>query len=875
MTRMTKSHASGLMLILCAILLLTAVPPGIVEAALIVPKLLSNDVQSFSEGAFQRSQLSTYPTPGVDTPPVSQIEDKQGAVQLMPVGLVKFKDRVVNNRLPYGLIRAGVTTVGKRIYVIGGTAIGGTNPENNNQPYDNESVNRVFSVEIDTTTTNQNALGYPTTDAWRAETSLPPVQASDDTLNLLDTPTSSVVSSPAVTSVSIGGKNYIYVIGGNTRVDPTRSFSSFAVRVGEVAAGGTVPVWKNLTDARIPSATEPTPGLPNPPQRGLQSASAVTMTVNGNAYVFLIGGLQRYVEAGSQVEAGSRAVFWAKVDPATGNLLKRDGSQGWERMTSQLPTESSNSRAGLWDAAAVAGQYIIDDTNENYVGVDKAIYVMGGQTVSNRFGGNPAPEYNSIVRQIYVDYGENNGVIDPNWIEPTLGSWVSGTLPRSRYGLGAVTFRGKHYLTGGITPDNNNAPLPDMLTTYVKDDLTFPTFGGASGANFLSDANALSSARAFHGMTLVPIGESAFVYVIGGQSNALNSPTPLYSDEIIFGKIGGQEEAETYGYAPDGWYYVKPVDFNFNNAQVQEINWATLMDETNGMDIQVSFRISLDSNCALLSSEWGAPLDANAASALLSKNGDNIFPLNNISARCFQYRARLVGGALNADGLATKTPTFRYLSVKILVPGSPDLRSDLDKEDIKAVKNAGGKLTGLQVRVRNHNSKADLTPPSFEPTLSANAEQKGGSFFVDLFIFAQGETAVKPTIPIADMSANNIGCMSIDRESMPPDAIYSISDWYIVTPNTNCRNGQRLDLLSWFQQRGPGTYTVYVVIDSTCGNGDPKGCVDETDAKAGEGEANNVVEYKFTIDTPSTGGSIVSYERSLPLMLRVSDGSSK
>ncbi|MBC8161126.1 MAG: hypothetical protein H7Z42_07890 [Roseiflexaceae bacterium] len=846
----TKSRTAHVTLILTALLiLLSAIPPGTAQAALIVPKLISNDVKSFSDGSFQRAQLSTY-----ETPAASAIDDTPGAVQLMPIGVVRFRDRVLSELLPYGVIRSGVAVVGNRIYMIGGIAKGGTKPGTNPvQPYNSEAVDRVFSAEINTTDSDPLKLGDLKADEWRAEASLNPTRSSDAPGLTAD---AAVLHSPAVTSVAIGGKNYIYVIGGNTRVDATRDFSSNAVRIGEVAADGRV-TWKVLAGAKIPSITAPTPELPTPLQRGVQGASAVTMTVNGSAYVFLIGGLQRYLEGGSQQEdAGSRAVFWAKVDPATGNLLKRDGTQGWERMVSLLPVATANARAGLWDAAAVAGQYNIN--SEEY-SVDKAIYIVGGQIAPS-----PSPEYASDVVQLYVTEA------DDGWIEPSLSDLPTDTLPRSRYGHSGVTFRGKHYLTGGISPQDSTTPLSDMLVSYVENNLGLATYGGEGGANFLADPQALVEPRAFHSMAIIPAGESAYVYIIGGQTNALASATPSYSQEVIFGKIGGQQEAEASGFASDGWYHSKPIDFNFSNAQVQEISWSTLINEAENTDIEVSFRTSLANNCnnpGWDASSWNPTLDGNTSSSLFSKNGDNLVPLTNVVARCFQYRARLVGGAVDSEGLVTATPSLLYLSLKILLPGSPDLRSDLDKEDIKALFNTENKLTGLQLRIRNRNGKSDLQAPLFEPTLSANAELRGGTFFVDLFVYPPGETPVKPTIPIPDTSANNVACSSVAREAMGPDAVYSLADWYTVAPNTSCDIGARFDLLQLVQARGAGEYTVFLVIDSTCGNGDPKGCVDETDAKAGEGEANNVVEYKFTVPAPSVpGGGLVSYDIQLPMV---------
>ena len=835
----------GLVLLVCLCMLVAGLPPGIARAAYVVPRLLGNTVADFTTGTFQRSQLSTLKS-NVTT----KIADKAGAVQLAPVGLFKFEQKSASKSLPYNLVKMGVTTVGTRIFVIGGVADGPDNSSplvNPNDPesphtksYSSEIVARVWSANVSTApTTGNQAQGDITAEGWVEEPILPAVQASTQPAFTQPTVrTTDVVDSPAVTSVTVGGRSYIYVIGGETRYGTeARTISSSAVQVSSIGSNGRITSWTPLEGARLPA--NPTTFV-----RGLAGASAVSMVINGTGYVYVIGGLQRYLQGSdnSITRSGSKVVYWAKVDAATGKLLKpSDSSQeGWDSMRNDLPLVGPSS--GLWDAAAVAGQY-----QPNYaadpVPPSNVIYVFGGQQALQ-----PTPVFNSKVMQLYVS-SVNASPANGGYIvgEPYVGDWNDGTLPEARYGLGAVTFGGKNYLTGGSLANAtaNLDPQQDMLSTYVQDDLTFPNFGGAGGANFLRDPAALASKRAYHGMAIVPLAESAFVYVIGGQTNPLGS-VAAYTNEIIFGKVGVQKDT-TLGFPADGWFYGKPVEFNFKNAEVQEIQWGSLITNTDPMDLEVYYRTSLANDCAnnpqWTVSDWKL-IDGDTTSTRYSKNGDNFVPLTGAVARCFQYRARLVGNTL-AGTVAQSTPSLLYLSLKVLIPGSPDLRAD-QAGDVAAQLTADGKITALNVQIRNKN---DDTTGNI-PTLDANVDESGGSFFVDLYIYGPGETPVAPTIPIPDNAANDIGCTTVEKSAMTAGAIRQITQWYSPSVQSNCKLTP-IDLLTYFEQRGKGKYTVYVVVDSGCG-GIAWGCVDERDAPNGEG--NNVTRLDFEL---TSQGSVV------------------
>ncbi|KAB8140507.1 hypothetical protein F8S13_23835 [Chloroflexia bacterium SDU3-3] len=832
----SASRNAGMMLLVSTCLLLsTVLTPQVAEAKVKKNLTVNNTINQFTEGTFQRAEMTTYES----TSGSAAALDDKGGVQVTPISIFKFQENASAHSLPRNLARMGIAVVGTRIFVIGGIA-----HVNGSSTY--ETTAEVYSAEVATTATANQAIGEFTSD-WVAEPSLPAVVSSGDT-GFTD-PTA-VVNSPAVVTATAGGKSYIYVIGGNTRIGESgRDFSSYAVRRATIGSNGRISTWESLSNATIPLINQ---------LSGLQGASAVTSTINGTTYVYLIGGLQRYRVDQNMVESGSKAVFWAKVDSSTGKLVKpsNPSQEGWDRGADlDLRDDSGVDAAGLWDAAAVSGAY--DVTNNLYGG--RAIYVFGGQTVSNNFPGNPGAAYNAEVYQILPSATGS----------PDSGDWTSGTLPSARVGLGAVTFGGKNYLPGGAVVDGSALnPQNDMLMSIVNDFLELPPLS-ENGSNFLADEDAFATARAFHGTALVKVGESAYVYVLGGQSTA-DGNNPVYTSDIRYGKIGG-EQKQLVGYPRDGWYYSNVVDFNFSNAEVQNIRWGTYFSDPNNGDIEISYRVANANTCSdpgWTFNDW-KPIDGNSGSSF-SQEGANEVTLDTAEGRCFQYRARLVSLKNEPEysaALGASTPTLLYLSLLILLPGSPDIRADLDKKDIEAVFNADKQLIGFNVRIRNHNDKEDLpVNGGYEPTQNADSDGSVGSFFVDIFIYKDQEPSSPPTIPVQS-DTHDIGCTTIPTSRMTANQTYQILSWADITTDPNCTSNN-LNLLSYFAKNGRGTYYVYLVVDSYCddtsGNGIANGCIDETDAL--NGESNNVIKYSFTLNPTDPEIPVVSYDLSLPMI---------
>jgi hypothetical protein len=446
--------------------------------------------------------------------------------------------------------------------------------------------------------------------------------------------------------------------------------------------------------------------------------------------------------------------------------------------------------------------------------------------------------YNNSIYRALIG---SNGVL--TWTSASGPNQWQGTLPEARISMATVQFRGKLYMTGG-RPINNDVPQQPqaaVLTSYVEDDLTLPTIGDG-GSNFLSVGSALPKPRARHGSVVISATPTpdepaaAFVYVIAGVGDPNDSdPDDNGSDTVIYGKIGGTESTEQIGFASSGWYYSKPHDTVFDGAQVQEIDWTTVITRTGpAMDIRMDYRTSTASNCddpnAFNGVNWqaldGTPGDATT----LSANGANSVTLPlGATANCFQYRARLT----SAGSPPATSPSLLNVSIVVQVPGNPDLKV----QTLKETKNNAGKFTGLNIVIQNQS-----IPP---PTQPADIEG-GGSFFVDLFVFGPGQTPVTPTLPLGSNPPGDVACVNINKSQMPADGMLSILQWHNTADQTCSIQPKAYNTIF----SAPGHYVVIVAVDTAC----PQrsyGCVNEGTAG---GESNNLRRLEFDIPPDGVGG---------------------
>jgi hypothetical protein len=801
----SAQRARGLLILGVCLLLLSALPPRPTQAAF-KQLAINNGLADFKDGQFQRTALSTVLDPVAST----KIVDQKGGIQLGPIGLLKqWFDAPFRLKKP--LMNMGATAVGDRLYVIGGAA--------KISQIVTDPVAEVWSAQV-------SLVDGALTEEWRAETALPAVQGSNQT-NPNFTRVISEITSPAVTSLTDpnGKSGYIYVIGGNAKVG-TFDFSSYAVRIGRVANDGTV-TWS--VGAPLPT-NDPTNPFAQP--RGAQSAVALSHKINGKTYIYLIGGLQRFVQGGSTKDKGSTSVYYALVG-SNGRLVKPSspGTEGWD-LTQPIPLTPppTNADAGLWDAAGVADNFVAS----TLASADE-IYLMGGQVTPN-----PAPSYSSKVYRAQIN---SNGTLA--WDDPNAGGWA-GELPAARSGSGAVPFRGNIYMTGGAP--SGGRPDKGVLTSYIEDNLELHRFDQVppgvegTGTNLLKSDALNPNTRAFHGTAIVQAdttsSNSAFVYVLGGFGATNTDPSDAPRDTVIYGKIGGSEDISSTGYASDGWFYSQPFAINFNQAQVQEIDWTAAITRTaQDMDIAIDYRLSSSNDCANATwpPDWTALPNSASDPAHRSITGQNVAEIGSPLARCFQYRAKLTTADLFA------TPQLLNVSIKVFVPGNPDLWvNDLSESKVN------GTFSGLNISIRN-----EVHPPNTETiTLDVKDGGKnpaGGSFFAHVYIFGPSDTVTppgKPPLPIPPPGSKAYA--NINYNQMPANTTLPLTQW--KNPTTNAL----VNLVDYFT--APGLYKVYVVVDT----GD---YIIEGDTG---GEQNNV-STELSVVIPN---DIKLYKVALPVVVR-------
>ncbi len=813
-SRMPMSRQSRGLLLLGVCLLIVGLLPAQSTLAAFKNLPIDNTLPDFARGTFQRASLGAVRIPSI---PNQKIADENGAVQLGPIGLLRNWKKLPSF-LPSKLANMGTAAIGANMFVIGGFDSLGN------------YLDSVYSAAVNTTTGNILATG------WQPEPSLAAVHGSN---NLATGATESKIGSPAVAAVNKpGGGGYLYVIGGEIPAG-TRKFSSFAVQRASVGTDGRIaaPGWAELTNAQIPSPD------PNDPfsQRGMLGASAVVFTTpNGRTFIYLIGGLEEYLQGTGPgailQQQGTRRVWYTEVNVSSGALSNPTGggTSAWAPLTDIPLPNTLPSSAGLWNTAAVADHFL-----NTVNGSSDALYVIGGLNV---------PATTTASQEAYrALIAPSNGVL--TWTPKQAGNpWY--TLPAARSGHGAAIFRGNIYLTSG-QPGGSVNPDTSILTTYVEDNLDLHNFGAAGfGSDFLENSSALDfssgnpgAPRTNHGTILVQAGpaapNTAFLYIIGGRGATGDGDTTddQGSDTIEMAKIGGDEDIKNAGYAQTGQFYSAVYPIIFDQAQIQQISWATQITRTSGLepdDIALDYRISNDSDCTRPSwtdASWqtldGAPADASHTSI----DGQNSVDLASVPAHCFQYRAKLTS---SADFL--RTPSLLNISIRIFVPGSPDL-------SVKAISDRRGahnSFTGLTVTIQNVN----LLDP---PTLAADIDS-AGSFYVDMCIFGPGTPAAPPTAtpPTLPLTQQNMQCSklysNVDKSAIGPDTTYSVTRWYVTGSNPE----QLATLTDYFKV--PGVYTVIVAVDSYVDDAaaNPRGYVDEGD----QGEGNNVSQpFTFTVDT--------------------------
>ena len=799
---LAKKHqyrpVSGYLLLLVVGLVLSSLPTRPVSAGTI-DQIVDNNLTTFSDGTFQRAALSSTKDPRVT------LKDDIGAIQLAPSG--KLNSWGVTTPLAEPVSNAGVTSLGNRLYIIGGSVT-----LTNTSTTGSTSAAYWATASI----TNGNLLVPVSGNAWQNPDPLAPTKFTND--RGCDTLVNAERTGAAATSISTSGNaGYLYIIGGSVRDtrcngDP---ISSIAVQIGTVAANGDI-TWANGPD--FPSPEVGSTGI-STDKLGIQEASAVSVrTTTGKAFIYVFGGLQRYQRTGASRDSIdsrlSKAVFFAEVNLANGSL------GAWLRGP-DIPVAVG--AEGLWDGTAVGGRFDIGGGSQ---ATRDALYITGGQT---KLAGAPA-DYNARVWR--ADLDPSSGAL--TWDETPGESDKQVTLPSPVINLAGVAFNSKLYMIGGA-PSRTADPVSLVPTAFFADDMNIDEIDNLPNTFFQgggSSDSVLPFARQNHAVALIRAEgtaeepSAAFVYVAGGSDNVAGNPT----DTLFLGKIGTPNEADPQSVAPNGWYYADPTSMQVSGTDVTvlEIKWSAQIDRnvSPSADIKMEYRTAVtasglcDGQGVFSDTSWKVISDTAEANlgGFLSTDGANVyvFPANEPPASCFQYRA-----FINRAG-GTASPVLLNVSLKKVIPGSPDLRI-LANEGLNATVTDSGELTSIKVTIENKN---DISPP----TQPADIEARGG-FFVDLCISEPNQPLTLPTLPITvgDGPPCSKAYAEVSRSTMTANAEFVVTGWrYSSGPKKNERVA---DLIGLFE--ATGTYQLAVVID-------PDDLVPEGNGPGSPQELNNI-----------------------------------
>lgn len=801
-----------LFLLLIGVAVLGAWPVRPVQAVL-VNQTLDDTLEDFTTGTFQRTGLSSLQVN-------SSEPDLVGAVQLGRSGQLK-PWRALTLPLPQKLTDIGAVALGNRIYVIGGN----TGASNTNTVYWTQ-VNPENGTPTDPNDPNS-------VQPWRNDDPLPAIQANDFSGSDADCTTPVAERSGAAVAALSSGNNggYIYVVGGSVRPSGCIfSVSSYAVQIGAVNASTGRVSW-----SAAPPLPEYTPGN----RDGVQFAQATVIDTGNKAFLYVIGGWRRYLTGlfgASPNDRGSTKVYYAEINRSNGSL--GDWNEAAEL---PIPAEAG-ADAGLWRATTVGG-YFDGGGSGGY-----AIYVTGGRQA---FGG--LAEYNTTVFRARVD--PNTGAL--TWSD-AIGppGKEKAVINESRIGMSAVELNGKLYMIGGEQPTETRpaALRRSVLTTYVEDNLSLPSFGAGAEQLFFIESLNVIDARTNHASVVVPATpkpdepSAAWVYVIGGTD--VDGAT----DRVYYGKIGGVDESDVNELAPTGWFYSQPfsIQINNSNTEVQEIRWTTVVTRTGLTDIQLSYRVAVttalcDGPEVFAGSDWRDLDGVSGDPTFRSQNGVNVVVFEGVNkpppSSCLQYRARFV------TSNKQESPVLLNVSIKKFVPGGPDLKPV--ENPVVPQLDGDGKLTNLTVTIINQN----LFEPPTQPVDFARPG-KNESFFVDLCISVQNGTVTPPPSKEGKDPACSKVYANIAKSAVPLESPYTIpaSVWLDNTTN------QPISPLSYFTE--PGDYQVVVVIDG-------QNLVQEGDGPASQNNVSQVVSFTVTGSTepppppPDGPGTVL-----VPIVLR-------
>jgi hypothetical protein len=835
MTRMTRMPGAvrALTLVVTLLTVLAILPPAPVAASVIKVVALDDTQPEF--GAGSRTLTAVIPTTLSNNPISGQVTEPyagakpgdQGGLAMAAIRALRWINQPANP-IPAARTEIGAAVIGNTIWVIGGSS-GGTVPTYHSTVY-RGTVNTSYG---------QPGAGVIT---WVESTPLPSVSHAD--ASPFNNPLAPRTNAAVAALRTSGNAGYLYVIGG--AVAPGNTFSSNSVIIGDVDANGNL-TWRTSPTYRLPSGV------------GLEGARAfVHTTAAGKTFLYVVGG--KNDPPGPTGPTLSNRVYYAEINPSNGNLNLDGDNRTWKSET--MPSS-------VWNTAVTVGRY----TSADGTLTQDLFFIYGG--------GTSAGIENMDTGTVW------KGVINPTtgaitWEDSTTGG--NAVIPGNRNSHGAVEFNGSIYLIGGRSGGTINR---NGYASYV-DPANLRIFKDGALNFYQDDFGALpfeaNPGRRNAGVVLVPTSNPnyAFAYLIGGTDGTAPS------SQVFRATIGPNLDDQTF-YPPTGYYYSKPFSMldliNEQQATVRKMTWLTNIDQANGGDIEVEYRVYSPSsgNCADTEGGWTQARDPDAGGTRFSKFNPSgaAYAINAQEysesqwlppGNCFQYRLTFRRGSVQ-----NASPVLLRLGMEVIIPGNPDLNWPVNA--VTTTQNANGTTRGVEVRLRNQNL-TDSGPT--QPANVCHASQPGcnpeGTFFVDVFIFPPGVTPISPTLPLFAPEGDSLSnpalapyhraCLQIPKWVMQKDTTFLIAETFrwsdiktvgidgCVSAATNASKGTGKILRDFFDQ-GNGTYKVILVADTHI---DLKGLVYESDVPSGDhvAERNNVsaiFDVAFTAGgAPPPGG---------------------
>jgi len=782
---------------------------------------LDNTQGQFANGVFERTSIS--PERAGDLP-----DDREGAVQLAPAGVLS----------PWGLATEGMSTrisnfglvaLGDYLFAAGGEVGVGERGVRSD---------KIYGARINRVTGTPDTARTPT---WK-EYALPVEQAvlvgEDYCAELGRTAAGRSRNSAAGVALPNGGTlGYIYIVGGIVDTECVDNITTPLVQIATVNASGDVtavrraPYLPSVTSAGTLDTTTP---------RGIADAmTTIVRTSTNERFLYVIGGMSLNPTSDLSQRAITRSVLYAKISPADGSLVHPVSGNTAQPWAAADPIAFVENQTGLRDGAVTAASVTRANTNSTppVIGQLDAILVAGGchdtDTCTSR--------HPYVLKATITN--PSTGAISWDTTPSTDNSQVS--LP-ARAGLGATFYNGKLYLIGGTTTGISTGGTFTVPTAMFDQNLNAIKLPGSSDFFVGTTEKVLPGAGDEADRTDVAVAvmpalpppdeanvtlNAAWIFVGGGYNGTgITQQNDPRVSTLIFGKVGGDDEAASVVRAPDGWYYSSIEEVSIENrlARVLSVRWAALVDRSANTqaDIKVEFRktITADRRCresdfsAATSDRW-RPVDGDPDSPFFTKSNTGTerfnvielataFPQETFEATCLQFRAQFLQNGPNTTiPNPSATPRLLSLSLEKVLAGTPDLLVG----ELAATRTGGGAVRDVTISIANlADNDISQTIDVVEAT-----NQPNGSFFVHLCLTSAPLTAasappltipapvsgqVRPPCAVAYYEVYNVQ-MPAGREMLLP-----ASGWRNPNPPYN-----PVDLRDLFDQ--PGKYRFGIVID--------------------------------------------------------------